>query len=219
MAKTTKTTEGIVEQVVMRPLADLIPNPKNPRTVQDEDVAALAESIKAHPRYFKARPILLSNRTGAMMIIAGERRSEAAKLLGMKLVPTILLEGLTEEQEDEIMIRDNTHAGKWDVAKLDVWNRFLLKKWGVDNLHREDNTGKDVEFEEKFKSVSNQNAMYPIVPRYDEDYEVICIVCKTSVDANYLREKLGMNKMKSYKNGNLGKSNVIAFEDIRNVID
>lgn len=80
MAKTTKTTNEIVERVVMRPLADLVPNPKNPRTVQDEDVAALAESIKAHPRYFKVRPILLSNRTGAMMIIAGERRSEAAKL-------------------------------------------------------------------------------------------------------------------------------------------
>lgn len=131
MAKTIKTTDGIVEQVVMRPLADLVPNPKNPRTVQDEDVAALAESIKAHPRYFKARPILLSNRTGAMMIIAGERRSEAAKLLGMELVPTILLEGLTEEQEDEIMIRDNTHAGKWDEAKLRVWSREQLAKWAA----------------------------------------------------------------------------------------
>lgn len=118
-----------VEKVVMRPLADLIPNPKNPRIAQDEDVAALAESIKSNPRFFVARPILLSNRTGALVIIAGERRSEAAKLLGMAEVPTILLEGLTEEQEDEIMVRDNTHAGKWDEAKLRAWTHEQLDKW------------------------------------------------------------------------------------------
>ena len=74
----------------------------------------------------------MSNRTGAMMIIAGERRSEAAKLLGMELVPTILLEGLTEEQEDEIMIRDNTHAGKWDSARL----AEIAAKWGSDNVKK-----------------------------------------------------------------------------------
>lgn len=121
----------IVQQVIMRPLADLVPNPKNPRTATEEEIAALAESIKANPDYFDARPIVLSNRTGVMMIIDGEQRSKAAKLLGMVEVPTILMEGLTEAQEDEIMVRGNTHAGKWDYGKLQVWDKDNLRVWGV----------------------------------------------------------------------------------------
>lgn len=116
----------IAEKVVMRPLSDLVPNPRNPRKSDPKGLKDLAESIKKNPRYFKARPILLSDRTGELVIIAGERRSEAALSLGMKLVPTILLSGLTEAEEDEIMIRDNTHAGVWDNEKLSE----LSSRWG-----------------------------------------------------------------------------------------
>ena len=66
-----------------------------------------------------------------MLIIAGERRSEAAALLGMKEAPTILLSGLTEAEEDEIMIRDNTHEGVWDATKLKEWGVNQLKNWGI----------------------------------------------------------------------------------------
>lgn len=125
----------IAEKVVMRPLSDLVPNPRNPRKSDPKGLKDLAESIKKNPRYFKARPILLSDRTGELVIIAGERRSEAALSLGMKLVPTILLSGLTEAEEDEIMIRDNTHAGKWDDSKLaelsEKWGHSL-QSWGVE---------------------------------------------------------------------------------------
>lgn len=55
----------------------------------------------------------------------------------MTEVPTILIEGLTEAQEDEIMIRDNTHAGKWDNKKLmalrQEWGG-VIDKWGVVNI-------------------------------------------------------------------------------------
>ena len=105
-------------EIVYRKLDDLIPNPKNPRKAPDGAIKKLAESIKANPKFFEARPILLSDRLGYLMIIGGERRSEAARLLGMTEVPSILIPGLSEEQEDEIMIRDNTHSGVWDDAKL-----------------------------------------------------------------------------------------------------
>lgn len=126
-----KEKQTIVQSVILRPLAELVPNPKNPRTATEEEIAALAESIKANPDYFDARPIVLSNRTGVLMIIDGEQRSKAARLLGMTEVPTILMEGLTEAQEDEIMVRANTHAGKWDCAKLEVWDKDSLRMWGV----------------------------------------------------------------------------------------
>ena len=126
-----KEKQTIVQSVILRPLAELVPNPKNPRTATEEEIVALAESIKANPDYFDARPIVLSNRTGVLMIIDGEQRSKAAKLLGMTEVPTILIEGLTEAQEDEIMVRGNTHAGKWDCAKLKIWDKDSLRIWGV----------------------------------------------------------------------------------------
>lgn len=118
-------------EIVYRPLAELHPNPKNPRKVTQDAVAALAESIKANPQFFEARPILLSDRTGKLVIIGGERRSEAARLLEMTEVPTILMSGLTEAQEDEIMVRDNTHAGVWDDSKLTE----IAAKWGEAKVH------------------------------------------------------------------------------------
>ena len=58
-------------EIVYRKLSDIRPNPKNPRKRTDAAVQALAESIKANPQFFDARPILLSDRTGDLVIIGG----------------------------------------------------------------------------------------------------------------------------------------------------
>ncbi len=121
-------------EIVYRNLSEIKVNPKNPRKGTPEAIKKLAESIKANPKFFEARPILLSDRSGELVIIAGERRSEAAALLKMKTVPTILLSGLTEAQEDQILIQDNTHSGVWDENKLAAWGREQLKSWNVDGI-------------------------------------------------------------------------------------
>lgn len=118
-------------EIVYRNLSEIKPNPKNPRKGTKEAVEKLAESIKGNPKFFEARPILLSDRTGELVIIGGERRSESARLLGMETVPTILLSGLSESQEDEILIKDNTHAGVWDEQKLQAWGKEQLQSWDV----------------------------------------------------------------------------------------
>lgn len=129
-----KEKPTMVQSVILRPLADLHPNPKNPRRQGPDGIEKLAESIRENPAFFEARPILLSNRTGELVIIGGERRSEAARFLGMTEVPTILIEGLTEEQEDEIMVRDNTHTGEWDASALSKiaaqWGSDTVRGWG-----------------------------------------------------------------------------------------
>lgn len=131
-------------EIVYRKLSAIKPNHKNPRKAADKDsIRNLAESIKNNPRFFEARPILLSDRTGELVIVGGERRSEAAALLGMDEVPTILLSGLTEAEEDEILIKDNTHAGVWDSAKLAVWDRSQLRDWGVTEGWAKDSTTED----------------------------------------------------------------------------
>ena len=121
-------------EIVYRKLSDIKINPKNPRKGTPDAIKKLAESIKGNPKFFEARPILLSDRTGELVMIAGERRSEAAALLGMETVPTILISGLTEAQEDEILIKDNTHAGVWDEQKLATWGKEQLQGWNVDGV-------------------------------------------------------------------------------------
>ncbi len=43
----------------------------------------------------RARPMILSDRTGELVIIAGNMRYRAAEKLGLKKVPTFLISGLT----------------------------------------------------------------------------------------------------------------------------
>lgn len=121
-------------QIELRKLSSLKPHPDNPRKSVPGGVEKLAESIKGNPNYFNARPIVLSNRTGEFVIIDGERRSEAALYLGMEQVPTILMEGLTYEDELEILVKGNTHTGVWDEVKLatEKWNAAKLKEWNCD---------------------------------------------------------------------------------------
>lgn len=121
-------------QIVYRKLSEMHPNPKNPRKQGDDGIVPLAESIEANPQFFEARPILLSDRTGKLVIIGDERRWEAAQYLERETAPSILFHGLTEEQEDEIMVRDNTHAGVWDELKLQSWDKGKLLSWNVDGV-------------------------------------------------------------------------------------
>ncbi len=121
-------------EIVYRKLSELKPNPKNPRKATEGAIARLAASIKDNPKFFEARPILLSDRTGELIIIGGEQRSKAAALLKMKTVPTILIPGLDEAGEDEVLFLDNTHSGVWDEQKLAKWDKGQLQAWNVRDI-------------------------------------------------------------------------------------
>ena len=115
-----------------RKLSEIVPLDYNPRTITDFALQQLAESIKANPDYFEARPIILSNRTGQNVILAGNKRFEAAQALGLDEVPTFLIEGLTEEREREIVIRDNVNNGEWDMEALQMqFDELELSDWGL----------------------------------------------------------------------------------------
>lgn len=119
--------------VEYRPIRDLKELPGNPRTIKKDQFEKLKKSIKDNADYFEARPIILSNRTGENIILAGNQRYKAAKAIGLDAVPTILLEGLTEEREKEIIIRDNVENGDWDMDILaNEWDPAELEEWGVD---------------------------------------------------------------------------------------
>lgn len=119
-------------QVEYRAIADLKELPGNPRTIKKDQFEKLKQSIKDNADYFEARPIILSDRTGELVILAGNQRYKAAKAIGLLEVPTILLEGLTEAREKEIIIRDNVENGDWDWDELaNTWDAARLTEWGV----------------------------------------------------------------------------------------
>ena len=115
-----------------RKLSELHKLKDNPRTIKDIDMAKLMQSIRDNPDFFEARPLILSNRTGKLVVLGGNQRYEASKALGLTEVPTHLIEGLTEQKEREIIIRDNVSNGEWDWDLLaNDWDSVLLDQWGV----------------------------------------------------------------------------------------
>ena len=105
----------------------------NPRVIRDKEFKTLCNSIRDNSEYFEARPVILSNRTGELIIIAGNQRYEAAKSVKLKQVPTFLIEGLTELKEKEIIIRDNISNGDFNFDILaNEWSDLPLVDWGVD---------------------------------------------------------------------------------------
>lgn len=122
-------------KVVYRPLDTLSPLENNPRYIKKDDFERLCASVQNNSELFEAQPIILSNRTGKNVIIAGNQRYRAAIEVGLKEVPTILLEGLTEAKEKEIIIRSNVTNGKWDydILASGVWGELEeLTDWGVE---------------------------------------------------------------------------------------
>lgn len=132
-------------QVEYRAIADLKELPGNPRTIKKDQFEKLKTSIKDNADYFEARPIILSDRTGELVILAGNQRYKAAKALGLKEVPTILLPNLTEKREKEIIIRDNVENGDWDWdALFNEWDTDKLQEWGVTNIKQSIQDEKDI---------------------------------------------------------------------------
>ena len=107
-------------------------NDKNPRFIQDAEFTKLVKSLQDCPQLFDARPLLCSDRTGELIILGGNMRYRAAMELGWKTVPVIVMRGLTEAQEKEIIIKDNGAFGEWDLQVLAAdWAELPLDNWGV----------------------------------------------------------------------------------------
>jgi len=82
----------------------IVPNPHQPRLDFDQEkMKELADSIKEHGFI---QPIVVTKNGNQYEIIAGERRFQAAKILGLKKIPAIVREA-TERQKLELAIIEN----------------------------------------------------------------------------------------------------------------
>jgi DNA modification methylase len=105
-------------------------NPNNPRLIKDEKFAKLVQSIKDLPQMLAIRPIVVNT---DMVVLGGNMRLKACKEAGMKEVPIIIADNLTEDQQREFLIKDNVSGGEWDWAILqNDWDTEQLDSWGLD---------------------------------------------------------------------------------------
>jgi DNA modification methylase len=98
------------------PIADLIPYARNSRTHSDAQVAKIASSIK---EFGFLNPIITDGSNG---IVAGHGRVLAAQKLGLKELPCVEADHLTEAQKRAYVIADNRMAldAGWDAEMLKV---------------------------------------------------------------------------------------------------
>jgi hypothetical protein len=144
-------------EVIYRKTETLKRLENNPRSITKEQLAKLQESIQKNPDYFEARPIILSDRTGELVIIAGNQRYDACVQLGIEEVPTVLIPNLTEEREREIIIRDNVSNGQWDMTRLFEWDCRELMEWGLDGISFPEMNDFSNEIEDTHNVLRNEN--------------------------------------------------------------
>jgi len=91
---------------------ELIPNPKNPNTHPQNQIKILAQNIRYHGW---RHPITVSKLSG--YVVAGHGRLEAAKELGVSIVPVEYQDFASEDNELAVLVGDNRLA---ELSSLDL---------------------------------------------------------------------------------------------------
>ena len=96
--------------IVYLPIASIIPDPNNPRKHSRQQIRAIARSIE---KFGFVVPIGVDRNN---KVVFGHGRLEAAQLRGLKEVPVVRLDHLTEQQAKALMLADNS----WRSARAGI---------------------------------------------------------------------------------------------------
>jgi DNA modification methylase len=111
-------------------IGTIIPNPTNPRIIKDDKFKKLVKSIQEFPQMLELRPIVVD---GNMVVLGGNMRLKACIAAGLKEVPIIVADQLTDAQKGEFIIKDNVGFGEWDWDLLaNEWDVETLEDWGLE---------------------------------------------------------------------------------------
>ena len=129
------------------PLNQLSPNPNQPRQHWDDQkdeegktsLQRLAESIQTDGIL---QPLLVTPQNGAYLIVCGDRRYRASKMLKLKEIPCVVRPGLGQEQiiemglienlqREDLTAIDEAHAFKALMDKCHYTQRTIAKRLGL----------------------------------------------------------------------------------------
>lgn len=107
------------------PINEIRSNPFQPRKIFDEQkLQELADSIKEHGLF---QPIIVKKSIKGYELVAGERRTRAAKIAGFTDIPAIVKE-YTDEEMAEIALLENTQREDLNpIEEAEAYNLIIQK--------------------------------------------------------------------------------------------
>lgn len=117
-------------QTQMVKISKVKSNPNNPRLIKDDKFKSLVKSITDFPKMLEVRPIVVDS---DYVVLGGNMRLKACIEAGIKEIPIVIADQLTEKEQREFIIKDNVGYGEWDWEVLaNEWDEADLKDWGLE---------------------------------------------------------------------------------------
>lgn len=179
-------------QIIEKKISELKPYEKNPRR-NDNAVDYVAKSIEQFG--FKV-PIVIDNNG---VVVCGHTRMKAAKKLGLKTVPCIIADDLTDEQIKAFRLADNK------VSEFAEWDNRKLKKEldGIFNIDMSDfGFMNDVDDKEQDNIVGGEVKFSEVL---SEENNYIILQFKTEIDWLQAQSLFDLETVKTYSTRKDGK--------------
>lgn len=190
----------------LRKLKSLKKTRKNPRKISKAQKLRLEKSLEEFPEMLKVSSIVVDEDNE---VLIGNQRVQALIDIGKEELEVMVVSGFTEEQKSELMLKDNSHYGEFDMdALFDAYNESDIINAGL-SYKPIDEVVEDSFF------VSNDEAKMPIVPEFDEKHDCVVIVSDNETDTSFILNFLGITKMKARKKEETGKGYIISAKDFQ----
>ena len=148
--------------VTYRNIRDLKPYKKNAKKHPKEQIEQIANSIK---EFGFTQPVLIDKHN---CVVAGHGRILGAKKAGLKEVPTVMLDELTEEQIKAYRLADNKlNESDWEYKLVDEEIQELLEQdidmslFGFDTDLSDEELELEMEKEVKFRTKEKHLVIVP----------------------------------------------------------
>lgn len=167
------------------PLADIYPNPDQPRKVFEESaLMELADSIAKHGVIM---PIVVNKEpNGKYRIIAGERRYRASKLAGKETIPVVIKQ-YSEREVKEISLIENLQREDLNPIEAAFAMKQLMDDYALTQEELSDRIGK------------SRSAIANTLRLLTLSDEVMDMVARGDLSAGHARALVVLPKDKQYK--------------------
>lgn len=177
--------------ITYRPIKELKPYKKNAKKHNKEQVEQIANSIK---EFGFTQPVIIDKYD---CVVAGHGRILGAKKAGLKQVPTVCLDELTEEQIKAYRLVDNKlNESEWDTELL---------KQSLDEIIEMDMEAFGFELEVMEDAIMEVEPEVPFTEVLNEENNYIVLKFNNKIDWLNALGAFGIEKVQAYptkKNGN-----------------
>lgn len=163
------------DNIVYKPIKELKPYKKNAKKHPKTQVEQIANSIK---EFGFTQPVLIDKDNN---VVAGHGRVLGAKKAGLKEVPTLCLDDLTEEQIKAYRLADNKlNESDWDMTMLDEEiDRLLISDIDM-SLFGFDMPMDDIELEKEMREVKFKT----------KEKHLVIVPCKSEKETKQVQKEL-----------------------------